>query len=495
MESEGFEDMFLSHPNYPSLYAVTDTLSMLNIENVAAQVPKDQLTALPDSFLAVISDDIVLVHRSTNEISIENEKQGKKRYNTADFLQQWSGIVVAIEPNEITKKNSLPILQNKYLWLGILLFILLLLVWGNLILPSFLTLLISSLGLILSIVIIDEKINKSEGVISKICSFSEQTSCDSVIKSDSSKLTKWLDFSDLPILFFGTSVLLLQLQPSAFSILNFLSVLALPLVGYSVWLQKVKLEKWCILCLGISLLLLIQSLFFILFTKDFYFDYKRLLQASLLVFPTWFFIKPILFRNKELIKENVTHLKFKRNYSIFSFLQKPVTDASTLNDLPSIIIGYKEALVTIDLIVSPSCGHCHTAFSQAMDLLQHYPEKIKVRVYFNLNIDNSDNPYLVVAKTVLQLNKDYPQMAELALQDWHKHKMSLPDWKTKWKVKHIDFEIEQTLKKSYEWCLKNEFNFTPIKIVNSNVFPTEYDLKELKYFISEITEKEEALPL
>ena len=33
-----FEGYFLSHPNYPSLFAITDSLEMLAIENVALKI-------------------------------------------------------------------------------------------------------------------------------------------------------------------------------------------------------------------------------------------------------------------------------------------------------------------------------------------------------------------------------------------------------------------------------------------------------------------------
>jgi hypothetical protein len=34
-QKEDFEEFFSAHPNYPSIYAITDSLDMLSIENVA----------------------------------------------------------------------------------------------------------------------------------------------------------------------------------------------------------------------------------------------------------------------------------------------------------------------------------------------------------------------------------------------------------------------------------------------------------------------------
>ena len=39
--------------------------------------------------------------------------------------------------------------------------------------------------------------------------------------------------------------------------------------------------------------------------------------------------------------------------------------------------------------------------------------------------------------------------------------------------------------------MKNNFNYTPVKIVNDKLFPTEYELNELKYFLNDFIEEKE----
>ena len=72
-----FEDLFLSHPNYPSLFAITDSLNILSIDNIVIKVPKEQLHELPNSFLAIFNNDLVLVDKTESSVVIETEK-GKK---------------------------------------------------------------------------------------------------------------------------------------------------------------------------------------------------------------------------------------------------------------------------------------------------------------------------------------------------------------------------------------------------------------------------------
>lgn len=54
--SENFDDIYNSHPNYPSLYAITESYSQLGIENAALRIPKDQIDELPTHFMAQIAD-------------------------------------------------------------------------------------------------------------------------------------------------------------------------------------------------------------------------------------------------------------------------------------------------------------------------------------------------------------------------------------------------------------------------------------------------------
>ena len=493
-ESQDFKDLFLSHPNYPSLYAITDTFDLLGIENIAAQVPKEQLDALPVSFLAFFNNEIVLVNQSNDVILVENEKVGKRVISKNDFLKEWDGVVVAIEPNTETVGENKEFFSNKYSLLGALLLFILILQYQNFSVSFVLNVVLSLLGLFISVLIIDEKLNTTDGVISKVCSFSETTSCDSVIKSEDSKLTKWLDFSDLPILYFATSLVSVLLNQNLISTFNFFAVLSLPIVGYSIWLQKAKIKKWCVLCLGVASILILESILF--FVSEMYFDFSyisSLLLGMVIVFSVWFFIKPILFAKTRLEKNNLELLKFKRNFSIFNGLQKNILEEEKLLFMPKITLGNSNAKVNLTLILSPSCGHCHTAFEEAVALMNSTGQKLSLSIFFNLNPDNGLNPYFSIAENLLQINKDFSNKIEEAISDWHLKKMDTEEWKAKWEQKDIQFDIEQNLRTQYEWCLANEFNYTPVKIVNNKLFPKEYELKELKYFLSELEEETELL--
>ncbi|WP_445709770.1 vitamin K epoxide reductase family protein [Flavobacterium sp.] len=492
-ESNDFENLFLSHPNYPSLFAITDTFDLLSIENIAAKVPKEQFLELPESFLALFKDEVTLVKKEQNSIAVETEGKSKQKITTDEFLNNWNGIVVAIEPNLEAVPEKINLFNNKIVLLGITLLLLFIIEMQLLTFFSSIHLAILLIGFFVSVLIIDEKLHKTDGIASKICTLSKNTSCDSVIKSESAAITTWLDFSDLPILFFSFGILIALINEKALIALSFVSVLSIPLILYSLWLQKIKLKKWCVLCLAISVLLIAQSSLFLLYESVIDFNYEVFLLSFVVVAPIWFFIKPYFFDLEKRKKETLELTKFKRRFTVFNALQKEVVNVEELTTISKIELGLQSAPVVVTLILSPSCGHCHTAFKEAIELMKSNKERVKLAVFFNLNPDNKENPFYTIAENLFQIDQDVPDKIEEAISDWHIQNMSLEDWTEKWSQTLISLSVGDNLRSQYEWCLSNDFNYTPVKLVNNKIIPNEYEIKELRYFLSNFEEEQPVL--
>lgn len=493
-----FEDSFLSHPNYPSLYAITDTLTLVGIENIAAKVPKDQFLELPTSFLSIYKDEFILVEKSEQNVLITNENNEREHYTHNTFVSDWDGIVLAIEENlNQTKTSKIDNKFSKY----VLLFLLLVIFYffnnyQGLNLIGIVGFLLSFIGFLLGILIVNEKYgNNEDPLVSKFCSFSENTSCSSVIKSSSNLIAKWFDFSDLPIVFFSTSIVLQLLNEQFLLIVSLVSTISLPLVAYSVWIQKMKIKKWCVLCLAISVIMILLSV--IHFSNATIYSVKVVsdfLVIGIIVLAIWVFIKSYLTKNDSLAKENQNLKKFKRTPAIFTSLLKPIGNYDAINSFNRILIGENYKPINISLIVSPSCSHCHTAYKEALELYKRFQDRINITILFNVNPNNPNNNYLDVIFTMLYINKNTPNVMLDALNDWHIVRMKLDQWLVKWNNSIDDFENEKIeLLQQYNWCQENNLNFTPVTLVNDMIYPTDYSLKELKYFINEIEEIKQVL--
>lgn len=494
---EEFEDVYLSHPNHPSLYSITDSFTVLGIENVAAEVPKDQLEALPDNFMTLVlkngSEELVVVEKDETTIVLETEKFIKETLSHAEFKNIWKGIIIAIEPNEQVevhkgkKNNNLKYAIPLVALIGISFF------YNEYNFVSIAFLLSSLIGSCIGAFIIQEEFGISNEMVSKFCSYSENTSCNSVIKSTKNDINKWMNFADLPLVFFVVNTIAILLNPIAsMNIIGVLSTLALPIVLYSVWIQKFELKKWCVLCLVTATIIVMQSALYIATTTG---DFNALLVRSSFFFyvfsvitllTAWVALKPILKKNNTL-SDSVQKLnRFKRDSKIFSALLKPVTVMNGFDQLQSIQIGTPDLPTVLTLIVSPSCGHCHKAFEDGLNLHLKFPDKISLNILFNVNPNNNGNPYLVIVEKLLQMNRTNPSQVLTAISDWHIKKLTLEEWQLKWKIDHIDSEIKNEIERQYNWSTANDFNYTPVKIINNQLYPQEYELSDAKYFLNDL---------
>lgn len=492
--TKNFAINYESHPNYPSLYAITDTLSLLGIENIAAKVLKEQFFELPVSFLSYFNEGLILVEKIENEVYITSEDNKRVSISFENFINDWNGIVLVVESNNIRDE-----FKNKIKYLNYLILIVSLLIayffknQGTFYFLSFLGFLLSFVGFLAGIFVVEEKYGVDENQLTlKICSFSESTSCSKVIKSSSPLISRWVEFSDLPILFFASALISQLLNGESIFIISLLSILSLPLVAYSIWLQKVKIKKWCILCITVSSILLFLSILGWFNQKDLSFKVTTdFFIIGIIVSVVWFIIKLNISNNANLTKENLDLMKFKRNPFIFKSLLKKVSSYDSINSFNRILIGKKDVPINLTLILSPSCSHCHIAFEESLEIYKQFEDKINISILFNVNPNNKLNNYLNVVFMILMINKKDSNKILEAIRDWHIEKLSLEEWFVKWgnNATNNDFENEKLdLEQQYNWCQKNNFNFTPVRLVNDTIYPTEYSVSDIKYFISELEE-------
>ncbi len=497
-----FKENYLSHPNYPSLYAITDSLELMGIENITATVPKEQLQNLPEVFIASLyigeKTEFVLVNKTQTGITYTNQKEKTKTLSFEEFNVIWDGLILAIGENEKTEEKSQK-MEVKNVTSFLLLtsvFIAVYFLNGTFSWVSGISLLLSVFGLLIGIFIIQESLGEANPVVSKVCNGANNTvSCDSVVKSNEGKLFFGISFSDLPIVFFFTNLFLISVKPSFFELIGMFSLLSLPVILYSVYLQKFKIKKWCVLCLGVSGVLLLQTIVFLFSYKNITWDIYSILQYVLVLIVIWFLWKQaekVLVNRNELTSKNRDLFRFKRNFEVFDFLSNKNLVSENIKTLKGITIGRENTPIKLRLFLSPSCGHCHTAYKKGLELIKNHSDKISLEILFNVNPQNTENPFIPVVENMYEIFSNNKNISE-ALEDWQIKKLSLEDWLKKWKQSEIS-EITQTeVEKQYDFCVENDLNYTPVVIVNNNIYPKEYDLEELKYFISELEEQQNAV--
>jgi uncharacterized membrane protein len=497
LQKEKFNDLFLSHPDYPSVFAVTDTLDLLSIENVAIKVPNEQLIELPDSFLAIFNQGLVLVSKTTALISVETEKGEKRSLSYNEFVKDWNGVIITIVPNNVYPKQDFRYSSKWLAYLFPVLVLILLSVLNNGYgLSEFGLLLTSVTGMIISVCIVREKLGFKSVLVSKFCRLGSDISCDSVFTSEKEKINKWMGFSDLSLLFFTVNLLSLLLQPmNGSGVVGLLSLLSLPVVVYSFWIQIFQIKKWCLFCLVLSSLVVVQIVNWVFISESFLnLSYSILfvyLFFAVMIASLWMALKPIL-ESKSTADQNVKELnQFKRKFDVFNFLSKPVPIVDGLYDLEGLRFGNRNSSVHLTLILSPGCNQYNKVFQEAFELVSNSPDKIFLNVLFNINPENYDNPYKGVVESLLAINNSNLFTVDEAMIDWHIRKIGLEAWKNKWMIDMISLKVKHQMQQQYDWCLENKFNHSPVRILNNRLFPDGFDISELKYFLNDFAIKKE----
>ena len=491
IDRQKFKERLLSDPNN-IVTSITNTLDYFEIKNIVAEVPKDSLNNLPNTFIAQFSKNnqftFVLVKKGNDKLNITTDGKNTISINNEEFLENWTGLIIAIEKNEKPKKNvnqkenilkiiiavcvSLAILQVSWVTKSVLQ-------------TGYFTL--SIIGFAISYGIVKEKLNLNS-VPSKFCTLTKNSNCETVLNSKESKIFGFIDLSDSSIVYFSFVALAFVYNPSN-ALFNILSLLSLPIIIYSIFYQKFKIKKWCPLCLGIAFVLTLQFILTIFTFKNSIFEYQEIIVLLLLfgfASSIWFIIKPLLITKQKYNNLKTENLTFRRNHHLFLpyYHSLKAIDTSISNSI-EIKLGSNNPLVTLTAITNPLCETCFEVHDVYMKLLKIYPNKLQVNFRFFVPYANRNDPRTQISERFLQLyNEKDKEVFQCAFGDWY-NKTSIVKWQNKWSYSDNQ-KYNNVLQKQKEWCLKNRIDYTPTLIINGKLFPKIYDSKDIENFIEPI---------
>jgi ABC-type bacteriocin/lantibiotic exporter with double-glycine peptidase domain len=93
-----------SHPDYPSLLAISDTLHFFNILNGAIRVTVSEIAFLPDRFVSFLKEDgtkprLYYIEKKDKEYFCS--KENKTEFISSSSLEErWNNIVLLVEKSE-----------------------------------------------------------------------------------------------------------------------------------------------------------------------------------------------------------------------------------------------------------------------------------------------------------------------------------------------------------------------------------------------------------
>ena len=485
-----------SHPDYPSLLSITDTLNDLGIDNLALSIEKDQLHEVATPFLA---------HLNTGGgefVLVQNRDSLDKVY--PEFFERWSGVVVAAEKPEHWKNeendNCLKeerVAKNKRA--GVIT-IAALIVLGAIAYASgwvFPVLaFIAVAGIFISWLIILKDLGIENKIADKVCG--KESSCDDVIHSKTLTLPFGIGWSDIGFIWFASLLIALIFASCAgnyFGLINIISLLAItifPFSIFSIYYQWRVAKKWCRLCLMIVSLLWLQ--FFLLLPTLITFSHgvvkiKDLLFIAAIILPVsaaWLTIKSLLQRNKKQEEESYEGIRFKRNQKIFSALlekQKRVDCTPWENDLQ---LGNASAPLQIVVACNPYCGPCATTHEKLHSMIEKYGDNIGLTIRFTVNTKDKKDKRTQTVEYILQRIENaglYMKAAEKvnysreALHQWFKF-MSYEKFIEMY-PHNGNINVDEILDEHEKWAIKSKIEFTPTIFINGMQMPDMYNINDL----------------
>jgi uncharacterized membrane protein len=501
-------DSVKTHPKYPSMLSLSESLNEWNIETMGVKISKEQLSETPLPSIAYLEPEgifVALTEHNDDNVKYLDSSRGEITESIEEFTKKWRGIMLLVQANEESGernykqkrglesfkkiKNILLVPSNILLWVtSVVLFL-----KSPSFLPWVALLLLKVVGLGICIGLIHKQYGKSNALVSKICKGGENFDCTGILNSPFSKVLG-VSMSELGMLYFAGGALSLLLmsiaKAPAFDFLLIFNVITLPYTAFSVYYQWRIVKAWCPFCLVVMILFWLE--FFILFQVT---GFDLVMDEILIVFMgfaipliIWFLFRDVFIKAQHVEGLERSLLKFKYSSNIFNALleRQPLVEIEEFSQ--EIMLGNESASTSITIVSNPLCGPCSSAHQELGDLLKHYPDQLKVKIRFSVNPAKNGSVDNTVAKEIIRKaisgNKDGVREA---LHYWFDgQKKDVKKWLERIGSSENASEeekVDEVFKKHYEWCSATEIHVTPTFFINNKKLPEEYNVTDLKYHI------------
>jgi len=498
-------DELEKHPDYPSMLAVSDVLTALNISNTAFRAEFDMLGELAAPFLVNLNTNggefAVVTKMDAKHFYFSDERKEVNKLSLEDFKSAFAGVVLIAEPDsKLIKKSGLLSSAYKFkpavLTASCLLILLTLLYnsgyFFNLNWAIVLLSIIKTAGLIVSILLLVQSVDSNNPLIQVLCQGGNKTDCNAILSSKAAKVFDGLTWSEVGFFYFAGTWLLLQFGASAsvLTVLAILNFVSLPYTVYSVYYQARVAKKWCVLCCAIQALLWLEFIPLVInaFTTHFYFDQGsyKMVRLMFLCFSTpvvlWLILRPLFFKLQQLkpLKEQLR--KFKYNSELFNQALTAQPQYKQPDENWSIVLGNAGASNVITMVSNPYCPPCAKMHKMLNEIIDQN-EDVQARIVFTALNDDAD-PQTPVTRHLMALNAllDKTQVKH-ALHDWYEQKQkNYEAWAKAYPVELVETEYYK-LDAQRTWCEMAEVAFTPTMLINGHLLPSIYQFSDLKYML------------
>ncbi|RAJ76631.1 putative membrane protein [Chitinophaga dinghuensis] len=502
------------HPDYPSLLSISDVFSKYKVGNITASFAPGDMAKIPPPFITQVKGKdsemeyftVVKTINSEKVSAFDPERKKWREYPFQEFAEQTSGVVLLAEPEddagEIDFKDKRR--EERYHTFSMYALITLLIAIfatvnvqaflqvGWVALPPIMFSVLSAAGVLTGILLMWYDLDRYNPVIQQLCKGRKHVNCDAILQSNAAHI--WgVSWSTIGLSYFSGQLIFMLAQgivsPEMQSVTGIVSLLALPYVFYSVYFQWRIAKQWCVLCLTIQAILLLQASIVIWKTDMLIsnFSVSALLQFTMfgaIAFLAVVRLFPMLKKLKrtKFFKNQLKRLKY--NPDVFNAVlskQKNVHEgAAGLG----IILGNPNATNKILKVCNPYCGPCAKAHPPIEDLLERNPD-VQVQIIFTATNEDYDERKLPVQHLLAIAADNNEHLIKQALDDWYlAPEKNYAQFAARYPLKNELVQQEGKIKDMRDWCDKAGIAHTPTIYVNNHELPNIYDVHDLKNFLS-----------
>jgi len=169
---------------------------------------------------------------------------------------------------------------------------------------------------------------------------------------------------------------------------------------------------------------------------------------------------------------------------LFLTLLKQEQDVDTTIWENDLIIGDPEAPILITVACNPYCNPCAKAHKKLDEILNKYPNIIKVQIRFICNDKALNDKRTIAVKSILQVVEVHDNKKEI-LNDWFEL-MNLELWQIKWHSDKV-IELNSKIESHSNWISKSNIKFTPTVFMNGRKIPDRYNIDDIDQIVPFIT--------
>lgn len=504
------------HPEPPSLSSVSDTLGQFNIESLGFHLEnKMNLKNTKGPVIVQIRElngdgrlFAIVLHWGKDYIRWWNPINRKiEIIAQGDFLHIFTGYGLALHVEEAKdEKNYKTEHQKEILKIGfrfLILFLFPAACMSNSILSQnphsnwkicFVLNLLYFLGTAVGALLINiENSNNTSPILNHLCHITKNANCSAVVNSSGSKLFG-VSFAVLGFSYFLGILLWLNIclfDSNVISLCSWIHLCTLPIVVYSIYYQYRFVHKWCPLCMGSQLLIVLVLLIYVgthqfnqLFSISLAYPYLPsgiiCIIISLTIgclFEIW-----IKSQQKEMhLQNDIKNLTY--NPAVFQALLSKEHWKQNVAANVEILLGNPEGAIRITMVCNPYCMPCARAHEAIKKLLD---ENSNICLQIIFYTKEHKEKRLVVAHLLALYQKNPSQISQL-LDEWYlSEDITYELFSKLYPIQEgIIAMQENMIHEMNEWCSHEGIKYTPMIFINGYKLPTLYNATDLKFFYAD----------